>query len=60
MASPGPPQSFVTQLRFPTTVETRGFGGGGGWGLDGARGTRWGRLMIPPRAEQTHPFEERK
>lgn len=53
--------SFVTQPWFPTTVERHGDLEGDGWGQDEARGMRWGRLTMPPtRAEQTHPFGERK
>lgn len=54
MASPGPPQSFVTQLRFSTTVETRGFGGGGRWvGSAWGQGHKMGQANDPPAPEQS-------
>lgn len=66
MASPGPPQSFVTQLLFPTKVETCGLGGGDGRGrlaMGKANGPPTPNVPLPStptRAEQIHPFGERK
>lgn len=58
MASPGPPQSFVTQLLFPTKVETCGLGGGDGRGRL-AMGKANGPHPPPQHPPPQHPHQSR-
>jgi hypothetical protein len=60
MASPGPPQSFVTQLWFPMTVGIQGLWEKGGGGRLGRGALDRTANDLPPRAEQTHLSGDRR